>query len=226
MALIEIAPDVYLIRSRFRFVNCYLIGDVLVDSGMPWDGGRIVRLLRGRRLRAHAVTHAHPDHLGSTRHVCRNAQLPLWCGTDDVPAAESGALELTGAPHARWILRLQRQLLFVRGQRVERTLRTGDEVAGFTVIETPGHTPGHVAFWRERDRVLICGDVMMGMSFKTFTPGLYLPIRRFTWKPEVNLRSARILSELRPRMIAFGHGPVMTDQNRMARFLEAPQEDE
>ena len=46
------------------------------------------------------------------------------------------------------------------GHPFDRRLREGDEVAGFTVLETPGHAPGHVAFWREADRVLILGDVL------------------------------------------------------------------
>jgi glyoxylase-like metal-dependent hydrolase (beta-lactamase superfamily II) len=38
-------------------------------------------------------------------------------------------------------------------------LREGDEVAGFEVLHVPGHSAGHVAYWRESDRALIVGDV-------------------------------------------------------------------
>jgi glyoxylase-like metal-dependent hydrolase (beta-lactamase superfamily II) len=43
---------------------------------------------------------------------------------------------------------------------VDRVLREGDEVGGFTVIEPPGHAPGHISFWRESDRTLVLGDVL------------------------------------------------------------------
>ncbi|MFC1531424.1 MBL fold metallo-hydrolase, partial [Gemmatimonadota bacterium] len=58
-----------------------------------------------------------------------------------------------------WMARLSRRFAGP-GHPVERVLPEGDRVGDFTVIETPGHTPGHLAFWRERDRVLILGDVL------------------------------------------------------------------
>jgi hypothetical protein len=51
-----------------------------------------------------------------------------------------------------------------RSAPVARALTEGDEVAGFTVLDTPGHSPGHVSYWRESDRVLVCGDVMWGYN--------------------------------------------------------------
>ena len=41
------------------------------------------------------------------------------------------------------------------GHPVDRKLNEGDEVAGFKVIDVPGHSAGHVAFWRESDGVLV-----------------------------------------------------------------------
>ncbi len=45
------------------------------------------------------------------------------------------------------------------GHPVARRLREGDEVAGFVVLDVAGHSPGHIALWREADRTLVCGDV-------------------------------------------------------------------
>ena len=56
------------------------------------------------------------------------------------------------------------------GHRVDRVLGEGDEVAGFRVLDTPGHSAGHVAFWRESDRVLILGDVLNNMDVITGDP--------------------------------------------------------
>ncbi len=54
-----------------------------------------------------------------------------------------------------------------KARRVDRALAEGDEVAGFRVLDTPGHSPGHVAYWRESDGVLICGDVMRSCPDET-----------------------------------------------------------
>ena len=48
----------------------------------------------------------------------------------------------------------------------------GEEVAGFTVIEFPGHTPGQIGLWRESDRTVICADVMRSMNLVTGFPQL------------------------------------------------------
>ena len=70
-------------------VNCYLVGDVLVDAGTPGARRRLLRQLSGRSLSAHVVTHAHPDHFGSSRAVCEALDLPLWCGAKDAEAIET-----------------------------------------------------------------------------------------------------------------------------------------
>ncbi len=61
------------------------------------------------------------------------------------------------------------------GHKVDRTIGEGDEVAGFQVLDVPGHSAGHVAFWRESDRVLILGDVLANMDQYTGIPGLNEP---------------------------------------------------
>jgi hydroxyacylglutathione hydrolase len=44
------------------FVNCYLVGEVLIDCATRWARSRLLRDLRGRRLSMIALTHCHPDH--------------------------------------------------------------------------------------------------------------------------------------------------------------------
>ena len=57
------------------------------------------------------------------------------------------------------------------GHKVDRALKEGDEVGGFKVLDVPGHSAGHVAFWRESDGVLILGDVLTNMDQLTGIPG-------------------------------------------------------
>jgi hydroxyacylglutathione hydrolase len=93
--------------------------------------------------------------------------------------------------------------------KVDRPLREGDQVGSFTVLETPGHSKGHVTYWREADRVMIVGDVMNGMNLITSVPGLREPPNVFTPDPARNRESIRRLAALEPNVIAFGHGPAI-----------------
>ena len=77
-------------------------------------------------------------------------------------------------------------------------LEEGDEVAGFRVVHAPGHSRGEVIFFRESDRVAICGDVIRNMSYATALPGIKEPPEIFTYDPAENRRSIRKLAELEP----------------------------
>jgi glyoxylase-like metal-dependent hydrolase (beta-lactamase superfamily II) len=58
--------------------------ELLIDAGTYLDRGRILKQLAGRTLSAHALTHAHFDHYGSSRLMCERFGIPLWCGAGDV----------------------------------------------------------------------------------------------------------------------------------------------
>ena len=104
---------------------------------------------------------------------------------------------------------------------VARALKDGDEVAGFAVLEVPGHSRGHVAYWRESDRVLILGDVLNGMNLMTGRRGLQEPPAVFTPDPARNRQSARRLAELDPALVCFGHGPPLRDPRKFVDFVNA-----
>ena len=104
------------------------------------------------------------------------------------------------------------------GHPVDRQLREADEVAGFQVLDTPGHSRGHIAFWRESDRVLVLGDVLNGMNLMTSITGLHEPPEVFTPDPARNRESVRKLAALEPALVCFGHGPPLRDPAKLARF--------
>jgi glyoxylase-like metal-dependent hydrolase (beta-lactamase superfamily II) len=104
---------------------------------------------------------------------------------------------------------------------VERVLQEGDEVAGFRVVHAPGHARGEVIFFRESDRVAICGDVIRNMSYATGLPGVKEPPGVFTYDPAENRRSIRKLAELEPSLILPGHGPAVTDIGTFERFVSS-----
>jgi hydroxyacylglutathione hydrolase len=224
LPLHELAPGLALARGGpGRSLNVYLLGDVIVDSGVRWSRRRLAWQLAGRELSAHVLSHAHFDHAGCSAWLCRTLGVPLWCGAGDAAAISSGRVDSHGSP---WVNRLQRTLAPVAAHPVSRTLEEGDLVEGFAVLEVPGHSPGALAFWRQRDRVLVCGDVVANFGLHPERPRLVLAPAALSWDDEQNRRSAARLAELRPRLACFGHGFAVTDPGRFAaaihRLLSAP----
>jgi hydroxyacylglutathione hydrolase len=218
MPLHELAPGLTLARGGpGRSLNVYLLGDVVVDSGVRWSRRRLARQLAGRQLVAHVVTHAHFDHAGCSAWLCHTLGVPLWCGADDAAAIASGRVDTHGSP---LVNRLQRTLAPVTAHPVSRTLGEGEVVAGFEVLEVPGHSPGALAFWRQRDRVLVCGDVVANFGLRPSRPRLVLASAALSSDYAQNRRSAARLAELRPRLACFGHGFAITDPGRFAAALD------
>lgn len=216
----RVADDLWLLAGRPRLAfNVYVMGDVLVDAGTRHADRRILRQIRELPLRSHILTHAHLDHMGASHRVCQELGLPLLCGETDVAAAESGGR--IGLADKPWPVRVAQRLLAGSGHPVDATLKQGDRVAGFSVLEVPGHSPGHLAFWREEDRVLVLGDVVFNLRTSTGRPGLQLPPRLLTPDPLMNLASARRLAALDPEVVCFGHGPPLRDGERFKRFVAA-----
>jgi hydroxyacylglutathione hydrolase len=188
-------------------VNAYVIGDVLVDAGTKGNGKKLPKLLAGHPISAHTLTHAHPDHFGGSKRVCDALGVPFWAPAGDVPAIEAGRSQVAES-RLKPLLNLGSKMDPVP---VARTLSEGDEVAGFRVVDVPGHSPGHIAFFRESDRALVLGDVWFGMLLPRLTPGLRDPFGAVTPDPEQNRASQRKLADLEPAIACFGHGPVLRD---------------
>lgn len=200
-------------------INVYLLGDIVVDAATRHGARRILRQLHGHRVAAHALTHAHPDHQGSSARLCRELGIPLWCGEGDVEATRTG--DIARFQPDLLLNRVMHRLMSGPGHPVDRPLREGDEVGGFTVLDVPGHSAGHVAFWRELDRALVLGDVLNNMDLRTGIPGLHEPPTSFTPDPARNRESARRLAALEPRLVCFGHGPPLRDARRFVDFVAA-----
>ena len=212
----QLAEDVWQIPLLPRNgVNAYVIGDVLVDAGAKQLAGKVIKAVGGRTITAHAITHAHGDHVGGSKKVVEALGVPFWCPEGDAAAVEAG----------RQVVAESRiKPLMAAGAKFDavpigRRLHEGDELsAGFVVLDTPGHSPGHVSFWRERDRVLVCADVFFNMSLLTMQYGLRDPYTAFTVDPELNHASQRKLAALKPEVVCFGHGPVLRDPEALSRF--------
>lgn len=215
----NLAPDVWRLKQiPAPSVNVYLVKDVLIDAGTRWDRRRIFAEIANRRLSALALTHVHPDHQGVAKDVCEARQIPLACHADDVDAMEGRRPVQEAAPDNPYNRIIKR---FWQGppHKVDRVLNEGDEVAGFRVVHAPGHARGEVIYFRDSDRVAICGDVIRNMSYATGLPGVKEPPDIFTYDPAENRRSIHKLAELEPSLILPGHGPAVTDIAAFERFV-------
>jgi hydroxyacylglutathione hydrolase len=211
-----VAPGVRLLTGVPRYaINQYLIGDVLIDAGTRWAARRLLRVLRRRPVSLVALTHCHPDHRGSAAPVCRTLGVPLACHEADAPVMEGRQPMHPQLPFPR----IFGPLMDAGPYPVARVLRDGDEVAGFRVVLLPGHTMGHVVFFRDSDRVVIAGDVLANINVLTGQPGLREPPRVFSIDPALNRDSARKLLSLQPSVVCFGHGPPLRAPEVLERFV-------
>lgn len=217
----QLAPGVWRLKELpLPTINIHLAEDVLIDAGRTWDRRRVFAELEGREISMLALTHAHPDHQGVAKDVCEARGVPLACHADDVAAME-GHRPLQEAHRSHLVNRVIRGIWEGPPYKVERVLDEGDEVAGFRVVHAPGHARGEVIFFRESDRVAICGDVIRNLSYATYRPMLAEPPEIFTYDPAENRRSIRKLADLEPSLILPGHGPAVTDIAAFERFAAA-----
>ncbi len=214
----ELAPGVQQLRGLVpNAINVYLVDDVLIDAATKLSARRILRQVQGRPLALHALTHVHPDHQGASHAICDARRIPLACHGDGVEAMEGRAPVQTSDPN-KPINRLIRALWEGPPHQVSRVLADGDEVAGFRVIHSPGHAPSEVIFFRDSDRVAICGDVVNTMNLLTMAPGIHEPPDAFTVDPARNRESIKLLAGLEPSLICAGHGPPSRDLAGLERL--------
>lgn len=219
MAIRRVAEDVFHIPLSPRDgVNAYLLGDVVVDAGTKGSAKRLIKALKGHAVGAHALTHGHPDHAGGSRQLVEAFEVPVWVGERDRADVEAGRPAAADTRARAVVARLSHY----EPVGVARSLREGDDVGyGFVVLDTPGHSDGHVAFWRERDRTLVLGDVLFDMSLLTTLAGLREPPAILTRDPRRNRESVRRLAALEPELALFGHGPPLRDPAALTAFAAA-----
>ncbi len=217
----QIAREVFQLSLLPRnSVNCYVIEGVLVDSGIRNSYSTIQKALQEIPIYQHVLTHAHPDHQGCSDQVCAEFAIPLLCHPDEVFRTETGLVTKDYPNRHHWIAKLQQKYWAGQGHAVSRTVVENDTIGNFRIIETPGHSTGHISLFREHDGVLIIGDAATNMSLLTTKSGLHLPPNLFTSDQQLNIRSLEKLAKLAPSIICFGHGPVMRNTDRkFERFV-------
>lgn len=167
----------------------------IVDTGVPGSESEIAAVLEAMGLGWSAVsdvivTHRHSDHAGSLPAVLAAAtQAQGWAGAGDL-AAISSPRELRG-------------------------VGDGDRVFGLEVIETPGHTPGHISVLDASAGILVTGDALNGIE-----GGVTGANPRFTADVDVAAASIAKLAERNFSQALFGHGPpLLADADEAVRTL-------
>lgn len=229
----EIASGVY--HLALRGVNVYFVRSgpswVLIDTGWP-DSGPAIRAAAeslfglGSHPEAILLTHPHRDHVGSAVELSRTWDAPVYVHAADLPLLSGDVLSQAEPPEAlgRFMVRLVRRL----PRRVLESLATpelaaiaralpGEDacvpgLADWERICTPGHSPGHVAFFRRSDRVLIVGDAVLTVPMLGLVARLQRisrPLRLPSWDWQAAKDSVAILAALEPTVLASGHGIPM-----------------
>jgi Zn-dependent hydrolases, including glyoxylases len=217
--------------THLGFVNCYLVreddGFTLIDTADAGQASPIMQAAQklGLPIARILLTHAHIDHVGSMDAL--HEVLP------DVPVAisERDARFLTGDMS---LDPSDPQVQLRGGYPVCKTkptllLHEGDRIGSLEVIATPGHTPGHVAFFDTRDRSLIVGDAFqtLGGVAVSGTLKLFFPLPAMaTWHKGLALKSAQKLLALQPTLLTVGHGRMLPDpQAAMERAIQVMERD-
>lgn len=241
----SVAPDIT--GFKIVFVNVYMIGEpgfgkpwVLVDAGLPGSAKRIKKEAeslfgKGTRPEAIILTHGHFDHVGALPELLKEWNVPVYAHPLEMPyltgqsqypppdpAVGGGALA-----YMSWMFPIKPYNL---GHNLQPF--PADGIPGlpeWRVIHTPGHSPGHVSFFRASDRSLLAGDAFISVNqnsaFAVMTQKeeLNAPPSYFTIDWQAAKNSVKDLAALKPSAIGTGHGLPLHGkvwQKRFERFSQ------
>ena len=247
-ALSEVAPGVHLLSLGTLSGNVYFVKPeaswTLVDTSVAKAAGPIQKAAEalfgtGTRPASIVLTHVHPDHAGSARALARAWDCPVYIPTGEMQLAVVRNLDSVrqyANPLDHWIILpilralprrwVQTALEKESLQEVARPLEPDAAIPGlpgWRSIMTPGHSPGHLSFFRESDRVLLSGDALLTVDMGS-VGGLLAWLLRprvarvcappwyTNWDAQKTRDSIAAIARLEPRVVAGGHGvPLSSD---------------
>ncbi|MCG0239738.1 MAG: MBL fold metallo-hydrolase [Firmicutes bacterium] len=206
-------PGVWQVEQRGLYpVNCWFVSDrtgcYLIDAGMPRGARQLVDLIRwllgGRRLDGILLTHGHPNHVGAAFAAAAALAAPLYAHPEEVPYILGWRRyrEVPGAPRSYRMAVAWRRPLAPDPRFPILPVVEGEAVGPFTVLHTPGHSPGHVTYVHPVLGAAFCGDL-----FLRLLPWVTGPPWPFTPHPAVlRQHQRRVLSYGAVHWLLPGHG--------------------
>lgn len=234
----EVGND--LAYKRLAIVNIVFVGVagagdgnwVLIDTGLPFPGstGMILRAASARfgensRPAAIVQTHAHFDHTGALEELAKRWDVPVYAHQLEIPYLNGMASYPPPDPKVGGGMMSILSPLYPRGPvNVARWLRPLPAdgripvMPGWRWVFTPGHTPGHVSFWRQSDRALIAGDAFITTrqesAYAAITQEFEMhgPPAYYTQNWDDARSSVERLAALQPQLAITGHGRAAQGQ--------------
>lgn len=216
------------------FVNVYIVAKsldskewVLVDAGIGGFSKKIIEMAEsifGQNVAPSAIilTHGHFDHVGSLKKLLKVWNVPVYAHHLELPYLTGRSSYPPADPSVGGGLMSSLSWAFPRGpinlgSKVQALSEGGNlpVLADWQYIHTPGHAPGHISLFRERDRVLIAGDAFVTAkqesAFSSLTQKKHLsgPPMYFTNDWTAAEESVKELARLQPDVAATGHGVPM-----------------
>jgi glyoxylase-like metal-dependent hydrolase (beta-lactamase superfamily II) len=229
---VAVLPDVFCYTNQI--VNLALVGNqnefVLVDAGMPKSADEITEMIAehfGEEARPSAIvlTHGHFDHVGSLVELLEMWRVPVYAHELEIPYLIGKKDYPPGDPGVDSGLVAKMSPMFPNhginiGDQIQAFSQDGTipHMTGWKWIHTPGHTPGHVSFFREQDRALIVGDAFVTVKqeslYKVLTQMQEIsgPPRYYTTDWIAAYESVKTLEALKPEIAVTGHGIPMNGE--------------
>ena len=213
MAIKQITDNLVQI-TNFGIMNCYIVkeadGLTVIDTGMAGTAKTILAAAEeiGRPIKRVLLTHAHSDHINGLDPLKKARPEIEIIVSEQSDRFMKGDMSLESGQAE---VKLKGDFPSVES-RATQTVTDGDMIGSLKVIATPGHTPGHIAFYDQRDGSLIAGDAFQtlgGVAVAGVVRWLF-PLPGFaTWHKPTAAQSAEKLLALNPKRLAIGHGRVL-----------------